>query len=327
MIDRQRRLLLCTPLLTMLGAGAARSQPAEAQCIVPAQPGGGFDLTCRLAQSALTDGGLLPTPLRMVHMPGGVGAVAYHHIVNQRPADGNVIVAFSGGSLLNLALGKFGNHSVRDVRWLASVGTDYGAVMVRADAPYATLKALITALKEDPNKIVIGGGGSVGSQDWFKAALTARAAGIPTARIRYLGFEGGGAAMTALQNGHIQVVMGDASEAIQFLEKNTPVRILAVYSQQRLPGRLANTPTALEQGFDIDWPVIRGFYMGPKVSETDYQWWVAAFKKAMSAPGFAALQQQRGLFPLDLVGPELERFVKERTRAYAQLVKEFVLAH
>lgn len=302
----------------------AHAEPSRPECVAPAQPGGGFDLTCRLAQTALADSGALKAPLRISYMPGGVGAVAYNNIITQRPGDAGTIVAFSGGSLLNLAQGKFGKYTVDDVRWLAAVGADYGVAMVREDSPYKDLKGLMAALKEDPSKIVLGGG-SVGSQDWMKAALTAKAAGVDYKRMRYVAFEGGGEVLTALRGGHIQVQMGDASEAAQALESGAPVRVLAVYSKKRLPGRLASAPTAVEQGFDIDWPIIRGFYVGPKVSDADYQWWVAAFSKAMSAPGFAALQQQRGLFPFDMVGAELDRFVKERTRAYAELVKDFGL--
>ncbi|MFN3296295.1 Bug family tripartite tricarboxylate transporter substrate binding protein [Caldimonas sp.] len=327
MTSRLRMAAWAVIATTALSFGAvAQAEPARPECVAPAQPGGGFDLTCRLAQSALADSGALKAPLRISYMPGGVGAVAYNNIITQRPGEAGTIVAFSGGSLLNLAQGKFGKYSVDDVRWLAAVGADYGVAMVREDSPYKDLKGLMAALKEDPSKIVLGGGGSVGSQDWMKAALTAKAAGVDYKRMRYVAFEGGGEVLTALRGGHIQVQMGDASEAAQALEGGAPVRVLAVYSKKRLPGRLSAAPTAIEQGFEIDWPIIRGFYVGPKVSDTDYQWWVAAFSKAMSAPGFAALQQQRGLFPFDMVGAELDRFVKERTRAYAELVKDFGLS-
>lgn len=80
-------------------------------------------------------------------MPGGIGAVAYNAIVAQRPAEPGTIVAFSGGSLLNLAQGKFGRYNENDVRWLASVGSDYGMIAVRADSPYKTLKDLMDTFK------------------------------------------------------------------------------------------------------------------------------------------------------------------------------------
>jgi len=147
--------------------------------------------------------------MRIVYMPGGVGAVAYNNIVAQRPDEGGAIVAFSGGSLLNLAQGKFGRYSVDDVRWLAAIGADYGVVVVRDDSAYQTLGALMEALKKDPSAVVFGTGGSVGSQDWMKAALTARAAGVDPRKMRFVAFEGGGEGITALRGNHVQVFMGD----------------------------------------------------------------------------------------------------------------------
>jgi putative tricarboxylic transport membrane protein len=88
----------------------------------------------------------------------------------------------------------------------------------------------------------------VGSQDWMKAALVAKAAGPEPKAMRFVAFEGGGEAVTALQGGHIQVYSGDASEAHQQIKAGTKIRILAVMSDKRLPGELANVPTAKEQG-------------------------------------------------------------------------------
>ena len=39
----------------LLLAGAAVAEPKRPECIAPASPGGGFDLTCKLAQSALVE--------------------------------------------------------------------------------------------------------------------------------------------------------------------------------------------------------------------------------------------------------------------------------
>ncbi|THF64509.1 tripartite tricarboxylate transporter substrate binding protein [Pseudothauera nasutitermitis] len=306
---------------------AAQAEPRRPECIAPAQPGGGFDLTCRLTQAALQESGALKNPLRIVYMPGGVGAVAYNTIVAQRPAEGGSIVAFSGGSLLNLAQGKFGRYTVDDVRWLAAVGADYGVAVVRDDSPYQTLDDLMQALRQDPAKVVFGAGGTVGSQDWMKAALTAKAAGVDYKRMRFVAFEGGGEGITALRGNHIQAYMGDAAEAVTTLEGGAPIRILAVFHSERLPGRLADVPTAREQGYDIEWPIIRGFYLGPKVSDADYQWWVEAFEKTMGSEAFARLQAQQGLFPFSLTGPELDAYVKEQVRQYGELARSFGLVN
>lgn len=317
--------------LTIAGLGVAMTLAAAAwaatdkpECIAPAKPGGGFDLTCKLAQLGLQDAKLIKDPMRVTYMPGGIGAVAYNAIIAQRPGEGNTIVAFSGGSLLNLAQGKFGKYGENDVRWLAAIGADYGMIAVRADSPYKKLADLVDAMKKDPAKVVIGGGGSVGSQDWLKAAAVARAAGINHKNFRYVAFEGGGETSTALLGGHIQVYSGDVSETVPLLEAGK-IRVVAVLAENRLPGALKDVPTAKEQGFNVTWPIIRGFYMGPQVSNADFQYWEAAFKKLLTDPDFAKQRTERGLFAFDKTGTELDTYVKAAVAEYKTLASEFGL--
>jgi len=312
--------------LALLAASAFAGPLDKTECIAPAKPGGGFDLTCKLAQSSLLDGKYTADPMRVSYMPGGIGAVAYNAIVAQRPGEANTIVAFSGGSLLNLAQGKFGRYTENDVRWLAAIGTDYGAIIVRADSPLKSLKDLVAAIKADPSKVVFGAGGTVGSQDWTKAALTARAAGLDHKAMRFVAFEGGGEAVTALLGGHIQVYSGDAAEAVEQMRAGSKIRVLAVMADKRLEGELAEVPTAKEQGFDIEWPIIRGFYVGPKVSDADYKVWADTFDKMMATPEFNKLRGERGLFKFALTGAKLETFVKDRVAFYRTVAADFGLA-
>lgn len=318
------RLKLSLATLTFaLGLGLAQAAPLDkTECIAPAKPGGGFDLTCKLAQAGLLEGKFIDTPMRVTYMPGGIGAVAYNAIVAQRPGEDNTIVAFSGGSLLNLAQGKFGRYNENEVRWLAGVGTDYGAIMVAENSPLKSLKDLAAAIKQDPRKVVFGAGGTVGSQDWMKAALTAKAAGLDPKAMRFVAFEGGGEGLTALQGGHIQVLSGDASEAEEHIKAGAKIRVIAVLSDQRLEGGLADVPTAKEQGMDVDWPIIRGFYMGPKVSDADYQVWVDTFNKMMATPEFAKLRAERSLYPFSKTGAELDAYVKKQVDAYRKIAAE-----
>lgn len=315
--------------LALMAAGACAPALAgpldKTECIAPAKPGGGFDLTCKVVQSALLDGKFIADPMRVTYMPGGIGAVAYNTVIAQRPDSANTIVAFSSGSLLNLAQGKFGRYNENDVRWLATIGTDYGAVVVAENSPYKSLQEVMAAMKADPAKVVLGAGGTMGSQDWMKAALLARAAGVDPRKMRFVAFEGGGEAMTALQGGHIHIFTGDAAEAQQQAKAGAKVRVLAVMSDKRLPGEMAQIPTAKEAGADIQWPIVRGFYMGPKVSDADYKAWSDTFAKAMATPAYDTLRAERGLFPLTLVGADVDAFVKAQVQDYRKLVEEFGL--
>ena len=119
--------------------------------------------------------------------------------------------------------------------------------------------------------------------------------------------------------------MGDAAEAFTMLEGGAPIRVLAVFNDQRLPGKLNTVPTAREQGYDIVWPIIRGFYVGPKVSDSDYAFWVQAFDKATGTPEFAKLREQQGLFPFSKTGAELDAYVKQQVKQYGELAESFGL--
>jgi putative tricarboxylic transport membrane protein len=305
-------------------AGAALAAPDKPECIAGAKPGGGFDLTCKLAQQGLQEAKLIATPMRITYMPGGVGAVAMNAIVGQRPADPNAIVAFSGGSLLNIAQGKFGKWTESDVRWVAAIGTDYGCISVRADSPHKTLKDLLNAVKADASKVAIGGGGTVGSQDWTKVASLSKQIGVDPKALRYVSFEGNGEVTTALLGGHIQAGSGDVSADLP-QHKAGKIRILAVYADKRLPGDAAGIPTAKEQGYDFTWPIIRGFYVAPKIPEADYKFWLDAFNKLLASKDFLALRDQRDLYPFSMTGPELDAYVKKTVGEYRKIADEYGL--
>jgi putative tricarboxylic transport membrane protein len=316
-----RLLLPLAAAGALLAAGAAHA--AQVDCIVPSKPGGAMDLTCKLARKALY-GESGAAQMRLTYLPGGIGAVAWHTLVSQRGAEPDTLVAFSGGSLLNLAQGKFGKASAGDVRWVAALGADYGMIAVRADSQYRTLADLLDALKRHPQKVLIGVSGTIGSQDWMKMARIARLAGIDPKVLRFVALEGGGENFTALDASFVQVVSGDASEATLYAGAGK-VRVLAVMSEQRLPGVLAGVPTAREQGFDLVWPIIRGILMGPKVPEADYQRWVRTFQTVQASEAFAQVRAAHGLYPFSMTGTTLTEYVKHAVDDYRQQARQFQL--
>lgn len=302
-------------------SGGAQAQSGNPECIAPAKPGGGYDLTCRLAAKGLQETGLIDQQMMVRYMPGGIGAVAYNHVIGVRPDDPDLIVAASTGAAVNLALGKFGEYGVDDVRWLGALGADYGAIVVGADAPWQNLDELMKDLQSKPGEVVFGSGGTIGSQDWMKAALTAKAAGIKPKSLRYVAFEGGGAALAALLGDHIDVFTGDLAELKPRLEDGS-VRVLAALSEERVGGPYADIPTAKEQGYDVQWPIWRGYYMGPEVSDADYRAWVEKLKKLTDSPEFAELRAARGLFPMARFGESFDAYVKKQVGEFKALADE-----
>jgi putative tricarboxylic transport membrane protein len=81
-------------LAVSLLAGSLHAAPVPAECIAPAKPGGGFDLTCQLVRDMLR----LPLPepaadVSVKYLPGGIGAVAFDRAVVQRWSDPRVFIA------------------------------------------------------------------------------------------------------------------------------------------------------------------------------------------------------------------------------------------
>ncbi len=318
-----RKILPLTLALLIGSTAAVAGEPHRPECIAPSKPGGGFDLTCKLAQVGFKDENLINSPIRVTYMPGGIGAIAYNSIAANRRAESGTLVAFSGASLLNLALGKYGRFDENAVQWLATVGTDYGTLAVRGDSPYKTLDDVVQALKKDPKSITVGGGGSIGGQGWMKIALLARAAGLDPRDLRYAAFEGGSEHYMALMGGHVDLVTGSASE-IRAQQGNN-IHTLAVFSEERLTGELASIPTAREQGYEILWPLIRGYFVGPDVKAEDVAWWRERFAKLSASPDFQNYLADRDVLPFHVDGKELDDLVKVQVQEYRQLGREFGL--
>lgn len=307
-----------------IDGSSALKAPSRPECIAPAKPGGGFDLTCKLAQAGLKETGILKSPMRVTYMPGGVGAVAYNKIVANDRKNGDEIIAFSTGSILNLSQGKFGKFTEKDVKWLAAVGTDYGAIAVNADSKIKTLDDLVKILKTNPKSVSFGAGGSVGGQDWMQTAILAKAVGVNPNDMTYVAMEGGGEAITAVMGNHITVVSAGIAELMP--QSNAgKLRVLAVFADERLGGTMSDIPTAKEQGYDVTWPVVRGYYMGPDVSPSAYNWWKDAFDKMLADPKFAELREQQDLLPFSMTGDEIQEYVYKRTQELRELSAEYGL--
>ncbi|MEQ8481116.1 MAG: tripartite tricarboxylate transporter substrate-binding protein [Hoeflea sp.] len=314
-----KRSIAAVMLAASFSMSAFAADIEKPECIAPANPGGGFDLTCRVAQSGLE--GQLSQAMQVTFMPGGIGAVAINLFNTTRTDDPNAIVAFSSGSLLNMATGKYGEWGADDVRFLATAGADYGAIIVKADSEFQTLDDVMNKATEDLGSIVFGAGGSVGSQDWMKAALLLKSRDLDPKSMRYVAFDGGGESIAALLGGSIQVYTGDVAEMSSHLDAGT-MRILAVMSPERLPEPFAEFPTTKELGYDAEWIIMRGFYMGKNVSDDAYNAWVDAFKAAYETEEFAAIQKERGLLPLNMAGAEFDEDAKSRVERMEGIARE-----
>ena len=72
-MKKQLLRTLTASILLMSTSVLAEQAPSRTECIAPAKPGGGFDLTCKLIQVSMMETGAIEKPMRVTYMPGGVG--------------------------------------------------------------------------------------------------------------------------------------------------------------------------------------------------------------------------------------------------------------
>lgn len=304
---------------------AVAFQPENVECIAPANPGGGWDFTCRQAGKALYELGKTPGPVQVANKAGGGGAVAYAEVVTKRNDDNDLLVAASTATTTRLAQGQYSGFSADQVRWLGTLGADYGVIGVAKDSPYKTLGDLMAALKSDPSQVSIAGGSAVGGWDHLKVLIAAKAAGINDVRaIKYIAFQGGGEAVTQLVGGHVQAFTGDISEALGFMESGD-LRVLAVLSPERLPGKLSDIPTAKEQGVDAVGANWRGFYAPGGMSDDAYAYWSQALVDLYASDEWKKVMTDNGLMPFGLSGAQLTEFVDKQVADIQTISREIGL--
>lgn len=294
------------------------------ECLAPANAGGGWDLTCRAVGRVLEELQLAPGPVRTTNLPGAGGGVAFARTVAQRADDPNLLVAASPSTVLRLAQRQYGSLAEEDVRWAGAIGAEYGVLAVAADAPWRTLGDLVVTLREDPGSVIVSGGSAVAGQDHMKVLLLAQRVGVDPLRIRYVPFDGGGEAMTALLGGFVHLFAGEASEIESQIEAGR-LRALAVLAPERLEAPLSGIPTARESGIDLTWITWRGFYVPGGISQDAYEGWVEILRQVGASDAWAEARRQYRLEPFFVVGEEFEALVHRQVAELRAMSREIGL--
>jgi putative tricarboxylic transport membrane protein len=321
------KLVTATAALVLaMAAGVTQAfEPKTPECIAPANPGGGWDFTCRQAGKVMYELKKTPGPVQVTNKAGGGGGVAYAEVVSKRSGENDLIVAASTATTTRLAQGLYAGFTADQVRWLGTLGADYGVIAVAKESRFKNLNELMDAVKADPRSVGFAGGSAVGGWDHLKVLIAAKAAGVPDVRrIKYVAFQGGGEAVTQLVGGHVQAFSGDISEVLGFMESGD-IRVLAVLAPERLPGDLSKLPTAKEQGIDALGANWRGFYAPGKMSDDAYHYWSDTIQAVYVSDEWKKAMLDNGLMPFGLTGPELTKLVSEQVNEIRVISKDIGL--
>lgn len=285
-------------------------QATAAECIAPANPGGGWDFTCRSIGKIMHDIGAVDKPIQVTNMAGGGGGLAYGHVVNERADDEELIIAASSATATRLAQNAYAGMTADQVKFLGAIGADPGVLVVGKDSPFQSLTDLLDAVKADPASITFAGGSAAGGFDHLKVLMALDRVGFnDIAKVKYIGVDGGADAVTQTIGGFTQAMTGDISEVVGFL-KSGDVRVLAVFADERIKGDdFSDIPTAKEQGVDVVAVNWRGLYVPKDISDEAYNKWSDALAQVAASDEWAEQMTANGLAPFTKVGDDFASYL------------------
>ncbi len=288
-----------------------------AECIAPADPGGGWDFTCREVGRLLSQEGLVEGNVQVTNMPGGVGAVAWANVAGKRADDPELLVATSTVGVTQIAQGKYPSD-IDTMRWLGMLGADVGVIAVAKDSPLQSLDDVLAAMKQDPASVVTAGSTGAGGWDHIRLMMLAQEGGIEDlSQIRWVQFDGGSPAVTQMMGGQVGLVSTDLGEIKGFVESGD-IRVLAVLSDDPISA-FPDLPTAKAQGYDVTGYNWRGFYTGGEVSDEAYATWVDRLQKLYESDGWQETAKSHGLEPIWRGGEEFSAYVAQQEQQMADI--------
>lgn len=261
--DRSRLAATLVVFAAMAWTGLAAAQGDaypnhRIELIVPWQAGGGADVVARALSAAAAKH--LPQPLVVINKPGATGAVGLGEVVHAKPDGYKLVLSSSELTFLKyLGLAKF---DYEDLVPIARLNADPAAVVVRADAPYATLEQFLAAARKPDSNMRVGNAGQ-GSTWHMAAAALAEKTG---AHFNHIPYPGGAPATLALLGGHIDAVTVSTAEVASYVEAGK-LKVLAVMADKRAAG-YDNVPTLKERNIDLSIGIWRGI-SAPKGTPPD----------------------------------------------------------
>ncbi len=283
-------------------------QTMAAECIAPANPGGGWDFTCRSITKIMSDIDAYDSSTQVTNMAGGGGGLAFTHVVNERNSDDSLIVAASTATATRLAQNAYSGMTSDQVRFLGAIGADPGVIVVAKDSPYQNLNDLLDAVIADPSKHAFAGGSAAGGYDHLKVLMALKRKGFTDIKkVKYIGVDGDADAITQTVGGFTAAMTGDISGVVGFI-KSGDVRVLASFTDERIPG-FETIPTAKEQGIDVVAVNWRGLYTPKGASDASYKKWTEALRQVGDSQEWADAMMANGLAPFNKVGPDFQNYV------------------
>ncbi|WP_240689458.1 tripartite tricarboxylate transporter substrate binding protein [Ammoniphilus sp. YIM 78166] len=294
--------------------------------MTPAGAGGGLDTMTRVLSKTLGNTQLVTQTITVENKPGGGQVVGSVEFANKDKGNNFKLFTTSTPFILNY-IKKEGTSPVsfRDITPIARLVTESDVLAVNVDSKYQDLQSLMNDLKADASSVVFAGGSGPGSFDHLNVIYPAMKAGVDVKKIKYVSYDGGGEALTALLGGNAEVLSSDISSVYQFVEAGK-VRILGVSSGERLEGKFKDVPTYREQGIDAELTNWRGFFGPANMSDDAKGYWETKIKELVATDEWKKELETQGWNDGYLSSADFIKQMEEEEAMYLEIYKQLDMA-
>ena len=325
------KALLSFGVVCLCGALAVSSVPAGAwepskpiEIIVPAGTGGGADQMARTMQGIITKHNLSKQSVVVINKSGGAGGEGFLDVKNSKGDAHKLIITLSNLFTTPLATGIPFNW--KDMTPVAMMALDEFILWVNAEKPYKTAQDYIDAIKAAPdNTFKMGGTGSKQEDQIITVALEK----VIGKKMTYIPYKGGGAVAVQLVGKHIDSSVNNPIEAVAQWRAgrcgrsacSTP-RSSTTTTRSRATWPGIRIPTCKSQGLDIEYLMLRGFFMPPGVGKDEVAYYVDLFKKVRETEEWKKLMSDGAFNQSFMTGAEYAKWVGDAEKLHEGLMKE-----
>lgn len=304
-------------------AGAWEPQrPVEV--VNPAGAGGASDQMARLIMSIVQKHKLMKQPMIIQIKSGSSGAEGAMDVLGSTGNPHKMLIAFS--LIYTLPMGAGLPFDWRKMNPVAMIALDEFLLWTHSDTPVKTGKEFLEfAKKQPPETLKIGGTGTK-REDHILSFALGKAGGT---KFTYIPYKGGGEAATQLVGKHIDANVNNPSENVAQWRAGQ-LRALCVFSEHRMVYKSkittdqawADIPTCKEQGVDIQYQMLRGFFLPPGTTKEQADYYIGVLKQVVATPEWKEYIERNALKETFLPGAEFTKFLEKDDAYHRALMKE-----
>ena len=284
--------------------------------IVPFPPGGVADTVARPVADALARE--LRQPVIVENRVGAGGALGIG-VVARAPADGyTMLMSLSSISILPEAdriLERKPAYALSQFKPIARFTADPTVLVVRADAPWATLADFIKDARRQPARYNYGSSGNYGTMHVPMEMLKA-SAGF---RMTHIPYTGAGPAVLALLGGQVDAVASGPATVLQQI-KAGKLRALAHWGTQPLAA-LPGVPSLQQAGLPVSFAQWSALFVPAATPDDVVARLRAAARKAAADPQVAQVVMRAGSPLAYLDAPDFQAYWDADARAMLDAVR------